>query len=105
MAAAAALTGKLTDVRKVTDWNTTPAKANPKFDMTPDVAEIESDEDIEQIRDYPQKGQPTGAEDTKRPSVGIPPFTKLRGIGELTVGLHGKSVLSFHRRSPRAVQC
>ncbi|KAL6721438.1 3-isopropylmalate dehydratase [Lecanora helva] len=80
MAAAAALTGKLTDVRKVTDWNTTPAKASPKLDMSADVAEIESDEDIEQIGDYPEDGQQTGVEDSKRPSVGMPPFTKLRGI-------------------------
>ena len=105
MAAAAALTGRLTDVRKVTDWNTTPAKASPKLDMTPDVAEIESDEDIEQIGDYPEDGQQTGTEDTQRPSVGMPPFTKLRGIGTLTVNVAEKSLLTFHSCCTRAIQC
>ena len=87
MAAAAALTGRLTDVRKITEWNSTPAKANPKLDTTPNVADIESDEDIEQIGDLPEDGQQTGMEDSKRPSAGMPKFTKLRGIGRLVFEL------------------
>lgn len=83
MAAAAALTGRLTDVRKVTDWNSTPAKASPKLEMTAEVADIESDDEIERIGDYPEDGQQTGVDSTKGPSVttGMPPFTTLRGIG------------------------
>jgi len=84
MAAAAALTGRLTDVRKIADWNTTSAKASPRLDMTADVAEIESDDDIERIGDLPEDGQQTGMEDSKRPSLGMPPFTTLLGIGKLS---------------------
>ena len=83
MAAAAALTGRLTDVRKVTDWNITPAKASPKLEMAAEVAVIESDDEIERVGDYPEDGQQTGVDSTKGPSVatGMPPFTTLRGFG------------------------
>lgn len=83
MAAAAALTGRLTDVRKVTDWNSTPTKASPKFELAAEVADIESDDEIERLGDYPEDGQQTGVNGTKAPSVatGMPPFTTLCGIG------------------------
>lgn len=83
MAAAAALTGKLTDVRKVTDWNSTPTKASPKLELAAEVADIESDEEVERLGDYPKDGQQTGVDGTKVPSVatGMPPFTTLRGTG------------------------
>lgn len=85
MAAAAALTGKLTDVRNLTDRNTTSAKASPKLEMTAEVTDMESDEEIERIRDYPEDGQQTGIDSSKGPSVatGMPPFTTLRGIGKM----------------------
>lgn len=83
MAAAAALTGKLTDVRKVADWNRTPTKASPKLEMAAEVADIESDDDIERLGDYPKDGQQTVMDSTNTPSVatGMPPFTTLRGFG------------------------
>ena len=85
MAAAAALTGRLTDVRKVTDWNTIPVKASPKLETASENGEIESDDDYERIDDLPEDGQQTGMKYSKRPPNGIPPFTKLRGIGELAL--------------------
>jgi 3-isopropylmalate dehydratase len=83
MAAAAALTGKLTDVRKVTDWNSTPTKVNLKLEMAAEVADLEDDDEIERLGDYPEDGQQSGVDSTKGPSVatGMPPFTTLRGIG------------------------
>lgn len=83
MAAAAALTGKLTDVRRVTDWNNTPTKASPKPEMAAEIADIESDDEIERLGDYPGDGQLTGVDGTKAPSgaTGMPPFTTLRGFG------------------------
>ena len=83
MAAAAALTGKLTDIRKLTDWKKTPTKAKPRLEMAADTVEIESDDDIERIGDYPVDGQQSGVEITKKPSTGtgMVPFTQLRGFG------------------------
>ena len=95
MAAAAAITGRLTDIRRITDYNTTPRKASPKLDMAPEVPEIESDEDLERIDDLPEDGQQTGMEAAKKPSAGMPPFTKLRGIGEFTVDEDPDCLLTF----------
>ena len=83
MAAAAALTGRLTDVRKVTDSNVTPVKASPKLDVTADIADIESDADLENVADAPQDGQSTGLKVGVGGSGGMPPFTTLKGIGML----------------------
>lgn len=87
MAAAAALTGKLTDIRKVTDWNKNPSKVNSRAGMAAETAELESDDDIERVWDSPEDGQQTGVDSTKQPSAarGMPPFTQLRGFGKLIV--------------------
>ena len=52
MAAAAAIVGKLADVRKIAE-NATPAKASPKLDVTPQVEDVDSDEDLDRIMDIP----------------------------------------------------
>ena len=108
MAAAAALTGRLTDVRKVAEWNATPAKASPKIEVAAEVAEIESDEDLERIGDYPEDGQQTGVDSTKAPSAGtgMPPFTQLRGIGTLITS-HPCSMrkLTGSSCAARPIQC
>ena len=52
MAAAAAIVGKLADVRKLTD-NATPVKASPKLDVTPEFAEVDSEEELDRILDIP----------------------------------------------------
>src|SRR5277367_2434951 len=56
MAAAAAIVGKLADVRKLSD-NATPAKASPKLDVTPagalGVEDIEADDYLDHIMDIP----------------------------------------------------
>lgn len=100
MAAAAALTGKLTDVRKVTDWKNTPAKAKPRLEMAADTAEIESDDDIERIGDYPVDGQQTGVESTKKLSTGtgMVPFTQLRGFGRPDVERLSVQYLNYLQR-------
>ncbi|KAG8531646.1 uncharacterized protein KY384_003277 [Bacidia gigantensis] len=53
MAAAAALAGKLADVRELAGTNATPAKASPKLDLTPEVSDIEEDVDLENLLDLP----------------------------------------------------
>lgn len=96
MAAAAALNGKLTDVRKVSEWSPTSGRNSTKLDIAPDIVEFESDDEIveieiddeiERIEDLPKDGQQTGIESTNVPSpgTGMVPFTQLRGIGKLTV--------------------
>ena len=78
MAAAAAIVGKLADVRKLADRNATPAKASPKLELTADTSEIESDDDIERLLDLPEDDNTTGS--VPKPSLGMPKFTKLKAI-------------------------
>ena len=83
MAAAASLTGKITDVRKLTD-NATPRKASPQLSVQPEFAEVDSDEELDRIMDLPSSSntaqhtsantKPTGE------AGGLPKFTVLTGI-------------------------
>jgi 3-isopropylmalate dehydratase large subunit/3-isopropylmalate dehydratase small subunit len=80
MAAAAAIVGKLADVRKITS-NATPVKASPKLDVTPQVEDIDSDEDLDRIMDIPRDSPDVHAH--ARPGTvpaGFPKFTTLKGI-------------------------
>jgi 3-isopropylmalate dehydratase large subunit/3-isopropylmalate dehydratase small subunit len=82
MAAAAALTGRLTDVRKLTD-NATPQKASPKLDVQPEFAEVDSEEELDRVLDIPSE-QGTSHTNTKPAPTegggGMPKFTIFRGI-------------------------
>lgn len=80
MAAAAAIVGKLADVRKVADGNATPAKATPKLDVSPEVSDSDTDDDFERIMDIPEDSQPHANNHTPKSSAGQPKFTKLKGI-------------------------
>ena len=80
MAAAAALTGKLTDVRKIMSRNATPKKVEPKLDLASEGADVESDDDAERVMDEPKDGEQTGNKSSTAPSAGLPPFTKLKGV-------------------------
>ncbi|EXJ90340.1 3-isopropylmalate dehydratase [Capronia coronata CBS 617.96] len=84
MAAAAAIVGKLADVRKVTGTdNVAPAKGSPKLDVAPEFADVDSEEELDRILDIPADVGPhvnhtsaTGA----GTSAGLPKFTVLKGI-------------------------
>ena len=79
MAAAAAIVGKLADVRKVVGSKAQPSKASPKPHLAPQVDDIESDEDLDRILDLPEELQ----DDTSRApasSAGMAKFTKIKGI-------------------------
>ena len=80
MAAAAALTGRLTDVRKISSENTTPKKAEPKVDLAPQVAEMSDGDSMEQVLDEPEDGEQSGNTASKAPAAGMPPFTTIKGI-------------------------
>lgn len=82
MAAAAAITGRLTDVRKLTD-DAIPAKASPKLEVMPEATEVDSEEELDRILDIPVDTSPTvnhtGAS-TGGSSAGLPKFTVIKGI-------------------------
>ena len=80
MAAAAAIVGKLADVRKVADNNFTPAKAAPKLDVSPEISDGETDDDFDRIMDIPEDAGPHVNDDARKASTGLPKFTKLKGI-------------------------
>lgn len=85
MAAAAALTGRLTDIRRLVPNSAISKRTSASLDVDHSVTELESDEDVERVGDYPQDGQQTGSAQSKAPSsgaTGMPPFTTLRGIGK-----------------------
>lgn len=80
MAAAAAIVGKLADVRKLAD-NATPSKASPKLDVAPVIADIDDDEDFERLMDIPDDSAGVAANGSAPASSGgFPKFTTLKGI-------------------------
>ena len=80
MAAAAAIVGKLADVRKFSD-DATPRKASPQLDVTPMVEDIDTDEDLDRIMDIPTSTTTGSATDpAAKTSGGLPKFTTWRGI-------------------------
>ncbi|EXJ58448.1 3-isopropylmalate dehydratase [Cladophialophora yegresii CBS 114405] len=84
MAAAAAIVGKLADVRKLTD-NATPVKASPKLDVAPEFAEVDSEEELDRILDIPTDATESSTNLHVEPkaaagSGGLPKFTVLKGI-------------------------
>lgn len=80
MAAAAAIIGKLADVRKLANQNVTPAKAGPKLDVDPEIPDIDTDEDIERLLDLPEDDETQANYGAPKSSAGLPKFTKLKGI-------------------------
>ena len=80
MAAAAAIAGKLADVRNLIDQNAIPAKASPKLNVTAEVSDIDTDEDLDRILDLPEASQIQGKNETASSSGGQPKFTILKGI-------------------------
>ena len=84
MAAAAALVGKLADVRKVASPHEyTPVKAEPKVELAPVVDDPVTDEDLDRILDLPQgEASQAGSTGSGGPAggTGMPPFTQLKGI-------------------------
>ncbi|KAL8914533.1 MAG: hypothetical protein Q9171_000886 [Xanthocarpia ochracea] len=80
MAAAAAIVGKLADVRGLAGQNAAPAKASPRMDVTAEVPDIESDEDLDRIMDLPEELQSDDASKSASSSGGQTKFTVLKGI-------------------------
>ncbi|KAL2443684.1 3-isopropylmalate dehydratase [Exophiala dermatitidis] len=87
MAAAAAIVGKLADVRKVHNPSSSgaAAKASPKLDVQPEFAEVDTDEELDRILDIPSDVGPHVNDSVAHnggagASAGLPKFTLLKGI-------------------------
>lgn len=80
MAAAAAVVGKLADVRNLADRDATPAKVSPKVDVTPEVSDIDADDDLDRLLDLPEESETRSKKGGASSSGGQPKFTLLKGI-------------------------
>ena len=84
MAAAAALVGKLADVRDIanTDAAAPTKKVIPSLDLTPEIVGVESDEDVERLFDLPEDDVSTrsGKDSGVVASGSQTPFTTVKGI-------------------------
>ncbi len=80
MAAAAAIVGKLADVRKLAKQNATPAKVSRKLNVDPELPEIDTDDDIERLLDLPEDRTTHANGGLPKSSAGLPQFTTLKGI-------------------------
>ena len=80
MAAAAAIVGKLTDVRKLANRDPVPRKASPKQELEPEVPDVDTDDEFERLLDQPEDTEPHANTVAPKASAGLPKFTKLKGI-------------------------
>ncbi|RMZ76689.1 hypothetical protein DV738_g4853, partial [Chaetothyriales sp. CBS 135597] len=82
MAAAAALTGKITDVRKFAE--VTPAqKSSPRLDVEPEIAEVDTEEELDAVLDSTaasKKATKASPAPVASGPSGFPKFTVLKGI-------------------------
>ncbi|KAG0649357.1 Alpha-IPM isomerase [Hyphodiscus hymeniophilus] len=82
-AAACAIIGKLTDVRKLSESNSTPRKASPKpMQVKPHVDErVDTDDDErEMIADQPEDNEPHTNTMASHSSTGLPKFEVYKGL-------------------------
>lgn len=79
MAAAAALVGKLADVRDLAKENAAPTKATQSLELAPEI-DVDSDEDIERLLDLPKDDSTGSGKDSAAASGGQTPFTTVKGI-------------------------
>ncbi|KAI5801574.1 aconitase family-domain-containing protein [Peziza echinospora] len=82
MAAAAAITGKLTDIRKILgDQEPTKANQSPKIAVAAENEEVVSDGELERVDDVPQDTPPSSTNaHAGSKAAGMPKFEVLRGI-------------------------
>ncbi|WEW59542.1 3-isopropylmalate dehydratase [Emydomyces testavorans] len=80
MAAAAAIVGKLADVRDFTNATPLSKRSSPKVDVKPEVGEIDTEDDLDRILDCPEDNEPHANTSVAKTSAGLPRFTTLKGI-------------------------
>lgn len=81
MVAAAALAGKLADVRELSGYEQALPKAkSAPNDIKPEVDEPDSDVDLDKILDDPEDSQGNTVKTSAPSTGGVPKFTQLKGI-------------------------
>lgn len=80
MAAAAAIVGRLSDVRKLVDQGKGLVKHSPKFDVIPESSDIDSDDDLDHLLDVPEDMRSSTNREALKPSAAFPKFTAIKGI-------------------------
>jgi 3-isopropylmalate dehydratase len=80
MAAAAAIVGKLTDVRDLAQGISSAHKAAAPINIQPEVEDVDTEDDLERILDIPEDNEPHTNTLVQRSSAGLPKFTTLKGI-------------------------
>ena len=79
MAAAAAISGKIADVRELMHSGVKPVKRAPSPAVAPEIANIDSDQDMERLMDLPED-EDAPLNNGAQGSAGMEPFTTLKGI-------------------------
>ena len=80
MAAAAAIVGRLSDIRKLVDQGKGSVKHSSKFDVIPESSDIDSDDDLDRLLDVPEDTRPGTNREALKPSAAFPKFTTIKGI-------------------------
>lgn len=80
MAAAAAVMGKLFDVRKLVTPEKGFAKHSSKFVLEPEVLDTDTDDDLDRLLDVPEDTQSSTNSEAMKVSAALPKFTTVKGI-------------------------
>ncbi|GAM37065.1 hypothetical protein EIK77_006295 [Talaromyces pinophilus] len=80
MAAAAAIVGKLADVRDLVQPDVSSQKAAAPITIQPEIEEVDTESDLERILDIPEDNEPHANTSGTGSSAGLPKFTVLKGI-------------------------
>lgn len=81
MAAAAAIAGKLADVRKLASKIPAPPKASPSLELDHEhYSDIDTDDDFERLLDLPDDTRSPAHNNAPKSTAGLPKFTTLKGI-------------------------
>ncbi len=80
MAAAAAIAGRLADVRKLSRATRPAERHSPTVDVAPEVEDAQSDEELDELFDMPEDKEPHANTAVASSGAGLPKFTTVRGI-------------------------
>lgn len=80
MAAAAAIVGKLADVRKSVDQEKIFTKHSSKFEVDPQTLDIDTDDDFDRLLDAPEDARSATNSESLKYSAALPKFTLIKGI-------------------------
>lgn len=80
MAAAAAIVGKISDVRKIVGQGKGFAKHSSKFVVEPEILNTDTDDDLDRLLDVPEDMQSGTNREALKGAAALPKFTTIKGI-------------------------